>query len=112
MLSPLLYSLYTHDCVSTSDSNIIIKFADNTAIVGLISHNKEEAYRKEVIHLESWCRENNLLPNTSKTKDLIVDYRRKQQSDFRLLCIDGSEVERVDSFKYQLGSAVLHSGQA
>jgi len=34
VLSPLLYSLYTHDCVSTSDSNTIIKCADDTAILG------------------------------------------------------------------------------
>jgi len=100
VLSPLLNSLYTHDCVSTSDNNTIIKFADDTAIVGLISHNKEEAYRTEVIHLERWCRENNLLLNTSKTKELIVDFRRKQQSGIRPLCISGSDVERVDSFKY------------
>ena len=50
--------------------------------------------------MERWCRENNLLLNASKTKELIVDYRRKQQSDIRSLCIGGSEVERVDSLKY------------
>ena len=55
VLSPLLYSLYTHDCVSTSVNNTIIKFADDTAIVGLISVRNEEAYRIEVLHLESWC---------------------------------------------------------
>ena len=75
MLSPLLYSLYTHDCVSTSDSNIII-----TAVVGLISYSKEEAYKTEIIHLESWCRENNLLLNASKTKELIVDFRRNSRA--------------------------------
>jgi len=31
---------------------------------------EEEAYSKEVIHLQSWCRENNLLLNASKTKEL------------------------------------------
>ena len=30
VLSPLLYSLFTHDCVAKHDSNTIIKFADNT----------------------------------------------------------------------------------
>ena len=44
-----MYSLYTHDCMSTSESNIIGKFTDDTAIVGLISHKKKEAYRTEVI---------------------------------------------------------------
>ncbi|KAI3356445.1 hypothetical protein L3Q82_017655, partial [Scortum barcoo] len=30
VLSPLLYSLFTHDCVATHSSNTIIKFADDT----------------------------------------------------------------------------------
>ena len=29
VLSPLLYSLFTHDCVAKHDSNTIIKFADD-----------------------------------------------------------------------------------
>jgi hypothetical protein len=30
VLSPLLYSLFTHKCVDAHDSNTIIKFADDT----------------------------------------------------------------------------------
>ena len=30
VLSPLLYSLFTHDCTARHDSNTIIKFADDT----------------------------------------------------------------------------------
>ncbi len=30
VLSPLLYSLYTHDCAATHSSNVIVKFADDT----------------------------------------------------------------------------------
>lgn len=68
VLSPLLYSLYTHDCTATSDSNIIIKFADDTAVVGLISNNDESAYLKQIKHMENWSSENNLMLNVSKTK--------------------------------------------
>ena len=32
VLSPLLYSLFTHDCVAKHDTNTIIKFADNTTV--------------------------------------------------------------------------------
>ena len=35
VLSPLLYSLFTHDCMARHDSNTIIKFADDTTVVGL-----------------------------------------------------------------------------
>ncbi|KAK1805725.1 hypothetical protein P4O66_001989 [Electrophorus voltai] len=67
VLSPLLYSLYTYDCTATSSSTIIVKFADNTVVMGLISDNDERAYPEEIKHLENWCQENNLLLNVSKT---------------------------------------------
>ena len=37
VLSPLLYSLFTQDCMPKHDSHTIIKFADNTKVVGLIT---------------------------------------------------------------------------
>jgi hypothetical protein len=33
VLRPLLYSLFTHDCVAKHDSNTIIKFADDTTMI-------------------------------------------------------------------------------
>ena len=48
VFSPLLYSLFTHDCVAMHASNSIIKFADNTTVVGLNTNNDETAYREEV----------------------------------------------------------------
>ena len=55
MLSPLLYSLFTHDCMARHDSNTIIKFADDITVVGLITDNDETAYRQEVRDLAGWC---------------------------------------------------------
>ncbi|KAF7655801.1 hypothetical protein LDENG_00050630, partial [Lucifuga dentata] len=40
VLSLLLFSLFTSDCTPTYSSNTIIKFADDTTIVGLISNNR------------------------------------------------------------------------
>ena len=40
ILSPLLYSLFTHDYVAMHAFNSIIKFADTT-VVGLITNNDE-----------------------------------------------------------------------
>ena len=48
MLSPLLYSLFTHNCVAMQASNSIINFAVDTTGVGLITNNNETAYREEV----------------------------------------------------------------
>ncbi|KAK1784066.1 hypothetical protein P4O66_021738, partial [Electrophorus voltai] len=100
VLSPPLYSLYTYDCTATSSSNIIVKFADDTIVVGLISDNDERAYLEEIKHLENWCPENNLLLNVSKTKELIVDCSKKQERHYQPVRISGTTVERVDSFRY------------
>jgi hypothetical protein len=45
--SPLLYSLFTHDCTARHDTNTISKFANDTTVVGLITDNDETAYREE-----------------------------------------------------------------
>ncbi|KAK3534961.1 hypothetical protein QTP70_002039 [Hemibagrus guttatus] len=99
VLSPL-HSLYTYDCVATSSSTNIIKFADDTSMVGLISNNKETVYLEEIENLETWCPGNNLLLNVSKTKELIVDFSTKQERNYQPLIINGTPVERVDSFQY------------
>ena len=40
-LSHILYSLFTHNYMAMHTSNSIIKFADNTKVVGLITNNDE-----------------------------------------------------------------------
>ncbi len=99
VLSPLLYSLYTHDCTATHSSNVIVKFADDTTVIGLITDNDETAYREEVSTLTKWCQENHLSLNIDKTKELVVDYRR-QSREHTPITIDKTPVERVTSFKF------------
>ncbi|KAI3360706.1 hypothetical protein L3Q82_012846, partial [Scortum barcoo] len=76
----------------------IIKFADDTTVIGLITGDDETAYREEVRALTSWCQDNNLHLNVSKTKELIVDFRRRQREEHAPLSINGTTVERVNSF--------------
>ncbi len=76
VLSPLLYSLYTHDCTATHSSNVIVKFT-----------------------LTKWCQENHLSLNIDKTKELVVDYRR-QSREHTPIPIDKTSVEQVNSFKF------------
>ncbi len=98
VLSPLLYSLYTHDCAATHSSNVIVKFADDTTVIGLITDNDETAY-SEVSTLTKWCQENHLSFNIDKTKELVVDFRR-QSREHTPITIDKTPVEWVNSFKF------------
>ena len=72
VLSPILYSPFNQDC--TTRHNTIIKFADDTTVVGLITDKDETAYREEVRELAVWCKDNNL--NVIKTREMLVDYRK------------------------------------
>ncbi len=76
VLSPLLFSLYTNDCTSKDPSVKLLKFADDTTLIGLIQDGDESAYRQEVKELAVWCSLNNLELNTLKTVEMIVDFRR------------------------------------
>ena len=68
VLSPLLCSLFTHNCGAMHTSNSLIKFADDTTVVGLITNNAETAYREEVRALGVWCQENNLSTQRQQNK--------------------------------------------
>ena len=98
-LGSILYCLFTYNCVAKHDSKTIIKFADDTTVVGLIIGNNETACREEVKELSVWCQDNNLSLNVSKTKEMIMDYR-KRRAEQAPIYIDRAEVERVESFKF------------
>ena len=48
-----------------------------TRVVGLITDNDETAY-EEVRDLTVWYKDNNLSLNVIKTKEMIVDYRKRR----------------------------------
>jgi hypothetical protein len=88
VLSPLLYSLFTHHSVAVHDSNTVIKVADNTTVVGLITDKDETVYREEVSDLAVCCQDNN------QEKELMVDYR-KWGAAYNPIHINGAVVERA-----------------
>ena len=76
-----------------------MKFADNTTVVGLIRDDHELGYREEIEQLICWCSKNNLILNMDKTKEIFVDFRKKQPSHTPLL-INNTAVEVVSSNKF------------
>ncbi len=76
VFSTLLFTLKTHDCSGKYDSNHIIKFADDTTLVGLIINYDDTAYSGEVEWLACWCQENNLSLNVDKMKEMTIDFRK------------------------------------
>eukprot|EP00061_Rhincodon_typus_P004856 g23601.t1 len=79
--------------------NAIYKFADNITVMGWISNNNESKYKREIEGLVIWCNENNLSLNVGKTKELIIDFRKKG-GEHAAIYINRTEVERVKSIKF------------
>ena len=81
LLGPLLFSIYTNDlpsCVSTSSINM---YADDTALYA--AHNNAIVAAKKVTDdlsaIHSWCRDNHLLINQSKTLAMFLSRNNTKQ---------------------------------
>lgn len=55
----------------------IMKFADDTTIIGLIHEGSKSAYRLVVDQVVLWSSHNKLELNTAKTVEMILDFREK-----------------------------------
>lgn len=93
VLAPLLFTLYTSHFCYNSELCHIQKFA------GCIRDDREEQYRSLVRDFAFWCRTNHLMFNTSKTKELVIDFGQSRPRP-RLVQIEVVEVEAGDSSKY------------
>ncbi|KAK3517722.1 hypothetical protein QTP70_016495, partial [Hemibagrus guttatus] len=104
VLSPLLSSLYTNGCTSGHQSVKLLKFADDTTLIGLISDGNESAYRGEIDRLVSWCSTNNLELNSLKTVEMTVDFRKDPAPRPPVILCD-SPVSSAESFCF-LGTTI------
>jgi hypothetical protein len=82
-----------------NDNIKIIKYADDTAVVGLIRDDDCINYLDGIEHVNNWCQSNFLDLNVTKTKEMIWDYRRKK-AVFEPVMVDDKSVEIVDTYKY------------
>ncbi len=102
VLSPLFIYLYTNDCTSKDTSVKLLKFADDTTVIGLIKDSDESAYRQEVEQLAVWC-SLNLELNTQNCGD-DSGFRRNPPA-LPPLTITDSTVAAVESFRF-LGTTI------
>ena len=99
VLSAFLFILYTNALSLCSATCKIIKYADDTVIVGLINNDDELEYRDTVSYVTTWCNDNHLNLNVSKTKEMIFENRKKPNHKEPIL-INNIPVSLVPSYKY------------
>ncbi|TWW70659.1 hypothetical protein D4764_17G0001420 [Takifugu flavidus] len=99
VLSPFLFTLCTSDFSHNSDSCHLQKFSNDTTIVGRVSEGNEFEYREVITNFVTWCELNHLRINTSKTKEVVIDFGRKA-SHTAPVNIQGLDIEIVEEYKY------------
>ena len=99
VLAPFLFALYTADCRSTDESRPVVKFADDTELVGKISNDEDTIYHKQIEIFVNWCDKNYLYLSVSKPKEMCINFRENQRCP-KPVYIKGGAVERVDTYKY------------
>ena len=104
VISPVLFTLYTNDCRSSSPDCDIDKYADDTAILAFILCDDETVYRAAIQDFANWCIENYLDFNAVKTKELIFDFR-KIHPPHEPIQVANQLIEIVSSYKY-LGNII------
>jgi hypothetical protein len=101
VLSPYLYITYTNSCRCEGDQCSCSKFADDSAILGLMSDaESERAYQATVDKFSVWCSEHHLQLNVIKTKELVIDPRRRNACPVQPVTIGQEQVEMVESIRY------------
>uniref|UniRef100_A0A8C6M681 Reverse transcriptase domain-containing protein n=1 Tax=Nothobranchius furzeri TaxID=105023 RepID=A0A8C6M681_NOTFU len=100
VLAPFLFTLYTADFSISSPRCHLQKFSDDSAIVGLITGEDDSEYRRGTLDFVDWCQQNHLLINAGKTKELVVDFRRRRPTTVTPVNIQGVGIEIVDSYRY------------
>ena len=99
VLSPLLFTLYTNNCKSNYPSCSIIKYADDTAIVGKINKDNSTEFLNQVDLFVDWCNSHFLTLNVKKTKEMLIDFRVNKHVPDKIV-IANEHVERVHEYKY------------
>jgi hypothetical protein len=98
-LSANLFVLYTNDLQSDTEDTCIIKYADDTVVVGFIRDDAYTEYLECISKVERWCDQNYLLLNTSKTKEMHWDFRRVPSAKAPVK-LKNTCVETVSVYKY------------
>ena len=82
----------------------IIKYADDTVILEYLSPHQSSELQTLLDNVTTWCDDNSLIVNSTKTKEVIFQNKRDDKTTTPVT-IDDQQIEQVDEYKY-LGTTV------
>lgn len=92
------FSPPTLQIISAAPSYLQI-ISDDTVIVGCVDSGWEDTYKDLVHHFVTWCGENHLQLNVTKTKETVVDFS-KNKFPPSPVCNCATDVEMMTSYMY------------
>ena len=100
VLSPVLFSIYTNGITSAFTNVTVLKYADDTCIIGCISNTDDlDNYFNEINRIATQCQDLNLLLNAAKTREMLFSTKRVKPES-RQLVLNGVNIAFSDSVKY------------
>ena len=103
ILGPLFFSICINDLITVSNKLKFIMYADDTTIYFNLEdfdpYNLERDINNELEKITLWLKMNKLSLNVQKTK-LMIFHRRQKQINELNISINGTDIERVESFNF------------
>ena len=103
ILGPLFFSICINDLITVSNKLKFIMYADDTTIYFNLEdfdpYNLERDINNELEKITLWLKLNKLSLNVQKNK-LMIFHRRQKQINELNISINGTDIERVESFNF------------
>ena len=103
ILGPLFFSICINDLITVSNKLKFIMYADDTTIYFNLEdfdpYNLERDINNDLEKITLWLKMNKLSLNVQKTK-LMIFHRRQKQINELNISINGTDIERVESFNF------------
>ena len=106
VISPILFSIYVDELQTNSPNILTLKYADDTILLENLSQSSPSLLQSELDHIADWCDANDLLINTTKTKEIIFSNLRDDPNP-PILTTNDQKLEQVQQYKY-LGTTITN----
>jgi len=95
-----LFSIYTNRITSSQSNITVIKYADDTCIIGCIGKQSDlNIYYDEIKRISKQCDDLNLLLNPSKTQEIMFSTQRAKPHTHTLL-LNGTNIVLSEKVRY------------
>ena len=94
ILAPLIYNIFVLDLPMNFRHNHVIQYADDTQVICAIEQKSISHIVDDLQRFETWCRDNELLINTKKSKTMVFFSNMKID-----IILSDTHLEQVSEYK-------------